>query len=96
MAAGGAAAMKRVRLGDWTCPSGNNVVVYLRRDPALAGLEHFDMEWDAPPPLPAADLVHYLTVILPAVHRRRAEMKEEPIVPALVVLPHPLPVKEAP
>ena len=84
---------QRVRLGDWTCPSGNNVVVYLRRDVALEGLEHFEMEWDTPPPLPAADLVHYLTVILPAVHSRRAEWKEERVGPALVVLPDPLPVK---
>lgn len=97
MAAGAAAAMKRVRLGDWTCPSGNNVVVYLRPDPALAGLEHFEMEWDAPPPLTAADLVHYLGVILPAVHRRRAELKEDHVGPDLVVvLPDPLPVKAKP
>ena len=85
--------MKRVRLGDWTCPSGNNVAVYLRPDPALEGLEHFEMEWDTPPPLRAADLVHYLTVILPAVHRRLAEFKECPVSPALVVLLEPRPVK---
>ena len=83
--------MKRVRLGDWTCPSGNNVVVYLRRDPAL---ERVEMEWDTPPPLPAADLVYYLAVILPAVHRRRAEWKEQPVGAALVVLPDRLPVKD--
>jgi hypothetical protein len=96
VAAGADAAMKeRVRLGDWTCPSGNNVVVYLRRDIALEGLEHFEMEWDTPPPLTAADLVHYLGVILPAVHRHRAEWKEEPVGPAVVVLPDRLPVKDA-
>jgi hypothetical protein len=93
LAAGAAAAMKRVRLGDWTCPSGNNVVVYLRHDPALEGVEHLEMEWDTPPPLAAADLVHYLDVVLPAVHRRRAEWKEQPVGPAVVVMPDRLPLK---
>ena len=55
----------RVRLGDWTCPSGNNVeAFYITLDAKQGALE---LEWDTPPPLLPADEVFYLGVIRPAI-----------------------------
>ncbi len=64
----------RVRLGDWTCPSGNNVEVFFR--PVGDGLAVLDMEWDAPPPLTPADDSYYRRVVRPAVTARVAEYTE--------------------
>ena len=74
----------RVRLGSWGYPSGNSVDVYLEPGDR-AGVRHLALEWDDPPPLCTADLVHYLVVILPAVARRSAEYLEK-VGPAVVVM----------
>jgi hypothetical protein len=64
----------RVRLGNWTCPSGNDVEVFYRMvGDQLASLE---MEWDSPPPLTAADETYYLVTIRPAVLMRVREYTE--------------------
>jgi hypothetical protein len=64
----------RVRLGDWTCPSGNNVVAYHR---AIGnGLAVLDLEWDCPPPLRDEDFGYYIAVIRPAIVRRAQEYSE--------------------
>lgn len=73
----------RHRLGTWTCPSGNNVIAYYRRD--AQALVHIDMEWDTPPPLRAADEVFYIAEIIPAIHRRVREFTETPGGPAVWV-----------
>jgi hypothetical protein len=74
----------RVRLGTWRCPSGTNSVdVFFRRE--SPGLEHFDFEWDDPPPLRPADDVYYRETIMPAVHRCIAELEERPIGRALYI-----------
>jgi hypothetical protein len=65
----------RVRLGDWTCPSGNNVIAYYCR--VRNGLAVVSMEWDSPPPLTPIDEVYYLAVIQPAVTARVAEYTEQ-------------------
>jgi hypothetical protein len=52
----------RVRLGDWTCPSGNNVVAYIE-----PGAGRLDCQWDSPPPLSPDDQAHYDTVVGPAI-----------------------------
>jgi hypothetical protein len=58
----------RHRLGDWTCPSGNNVAAYYR---ALGdGPAVIEMEWDDPPPLLPDDERYYRIVIRPAVVAR--------------------------
>ena len=64
----------RVRLGDWTCPSGNNVEAFYR--PLNAGLATLDMEWDEPPPLTPGDEAYYLSVIRPALTRLVTEYTE--------------------
>jgi hypothetical protein len=61
----------RVRLGDWTCPSGNNVVASIPFGSAIV-----EMAWDTPPPLKPADEAYYLTVIQPAVARLVSEYTE--------------------
>jgi hypothetical protein len=66
---------QRVRLGDWTCPSGNGVEVYYRL--IGDGFAALELEWDEPPPLQAADEVFYLGVIRPAVMRLVAEYTEQ-------------------
>jgi hypothetical protein len=76
----------RQKLGSWTCPSGNGCDVFFRRD-VQPGLEHLIFEWEEAPPLTASDQLCYLAVILPAVHRRLAELKEEPVRAALVLMP---------
>jgi hypothetical protein len=64
----------RVPLGDWTCPSGNNVeAFYVALDGAQGMLE---LEWDTPPPLLPGDEAYYLAVIRPAVVRLAAEYTE--------------------
>jgi hypothetical protein len=75
----------RHRLGDWTAPSGNNVIVYLRRD--AQGLVHIDMEWDEPPPLRAADELFYIAEIIPAINRLVREFTETPGDPTVWVRP---------
>ena len=64
----------RVRLGDWTCPSGNNVVAYYR--PVGDGQALLDMEWDDAPPLLPDDQRYYLVVIQPALVRLVREYTE--------------------
>ena len=69
--------MTRVRLGDWTCPSGNNVVVYAEihaTDEAV-----LRMQWDTPPPLRPADEIYYRAVIRPAALALAAEYMERPM-----------------
>lgn len=65
----------RVRLGDWTCPSGNNVEAFYRT--LGEGTATIEMAWDEPPPLAPGDEAYYLTVIQPAVARRAAEYTEQ-------------------
>ena len=76
--------MIRIRLGSWAFPTGNRVEVYLESD-AGSGWRQATCEWDSPPPLTAADELHYLTLVLPALTRRAQEYLETPG-PALVVL----------
>ena len=64
----------RVRIGDWTCPSGNNVVVFYR--PVGDGFTVIDMEWDAPPPLEPDDEIYYVETIRLAVIARLREYTE--------------------
>ncbi len=64
----------RVRLGDWTCPSGNNVEAFYRS--LGEGLAALDVEWDESPPLLAGDEAYYLGVIQPAIVRLAAEYTE--------------------
>jgi hypothetical protein len=64
----------RIRLGDWTCPSGNNVEAFYR--PLGEGLATLDMEWDEPPPLLPGEEAYYLGVIRPAVARLVTEYTE--------------------
>jgi hypothetical protein len=75
----------RVRLGSWTCPSGNNVVAFVEPDTG-DGVRHATLAWDTPPPLGEADLVFYLAVVLPAVTRRIQEYLERPCRAAMVLL----------
>jgi hypothetical protein len=75
--------VKPVRLGDWTTPTGNNVVADLATHGPAAG--EIRMAWDAPPPLSAADERYYTHVIRPAVLARAAEYMERPMRRALVV-----------
>lgn len=42
------------------------------------------------------DTVFYLGKVLPAIHRRIAEWREQPVGPALVVLPGSLSMRERP
>ena len=60
-----------VRLGTWTCPSGNGCDVFL--DGAVVRFE-----WDQEPPLTAADERDYRARILPAVVRLVQEFLEKP------------------
>jgi hypothetical protein len=64
--------MKRHRLGDWTCPSGNNCVAYYRG----GALPSVDLEWDVPPPLSLGDQAYYDAAVLPALVARIAEYTE--------------------
>lgn len=77
--------MTRHRLGDWTCPSGNNVVAYYRRDPAYPAVAHLEFEWDTPPPLCAADETFYIAEIIPAINRLVREFTETSGGPAVWV-----------
>jgi hypothetical protein len=62
-------ATVRVRLGDWTCPSGNNVQAFLDQ-----GV--LEMAWDTPPPLSPIDEAFYHSVIRPDVVRLAKEYSE--------------------
>jgi hypothetical protein len=56
---------RRVRLGSWTCPSGNSVAAfYCSSKNAPARLE---LRWDEPPPLCPDDEHYYLKVVRPGV-----------------------------
>jgi hypothetical protein len=81
---GGPVLSGRVRLGDWTCPSGNNVVAYHRM--IGDGLAVLDLEWDSPPPLLDADFGYYVAVIRPAIVARAQEFTETLGASLLVVL----------
>jgi hypothetical protein len=72
----------RERIGDWTTPHGNNVVVFYR--PIKEGLGEVELEWDDPPPLSPADGADYQERILPAIVARLREFTEA-VGPALVV-----------
>lgn len=61
-------------IGDWTCPSGNNVVAYLVT--TAPDLGEVRMEWDQAPPLSAADELYYVVVIRPALIQRVREYAE--------------------
>ena len=65
---------QRVRLGDWTCPSGNNVEVFYQEIEGKVGA--LELAWDDPPPLLAADEAYYAETILPAVLMRFREFTE--------------------
>lgn len=67
---------KRHRLGTWTCPSGNNVIAYFRRDPKVPQVPLLELEWDTPPPLAAADELYYQVEIVPAIDRLVREFTE--------------------
>lgn len=64
----------RHRLGDWTCPSGNNVVAYHR--PIGDGLAALDLEWDFPPQLGDTDFEYYVALIRPALVARARDYTE--------------------
>jgi hypothetical protein len=66
--------VKRVRLGTWTCPAGNNVVVSLAGERAVRRIE---CAWDRYP-LSAEDELVYTIEILPAITRRVQEYLEKP------------------
>ena len=68
--------MSRVRIGSWTCRSGNSVDVFAH--PADDGVRCVTLEWDSPPPLSDADYADYVTGILPALTRRLQEYLERP------------------
>lgn len=62
---------RRVRLGDWTAPSGNNCeAFYVALDEGQGALE---LRWDSPPPLLPGDEAYYREVVQPAVARLAAE-----------------------
>jgi len=67
----------RVRLGSWTCPSGNSVDVDLV--PVSEGVASLAFAWDDPPPLSPDDARYYRGTIMPAVIRRVAEFTETPL-----------------
>jgi hypothetical protein len=67
----------RVRLGDWTSPSGNNVVAFVEPDTG-DGVRHLALAWDTSPPLCESALIFYLVVVLPAATRRAREYLERP------------------
>jgi hypothetical protein len=78
------AAMKRPKLGSWTCPSGNRVDVFL--GPESQRPRTIALEWDAPPPLAADDELYYVAIIRPAVVQRIREYLELPGRAAMVTL----------
>jgi hypothetical protein len=54
---------RRVKLGAWTTPNGNNVIVYYRS--SKTGLARLEFRWDSPPPLSPDDAYYYRAVIRP-------------------------------
>lgn len=85
-------APERIALGSWSLPSGNACDAFL--DPSVEGVMLLALEWDAPPPFSPMDTVFYLGKVLPAIHRRIAEWREQPVGPAVVVLLDQLPVQD--
>jgi hypothetical protein len=73
----------RIPLGSWRTLDGNRVEVSFSRD--ADQLEHLHAEWDGLP-LSALDEVDWLARILPAVTRRLAEWKEDPLARRILVL----------
>ncbi len=67
----------RVKLGDWRCPSGNSVDVFLEPD-AGGRVRQITLEWDTPPPLVAVDHRYYLLEILPGLTNRARKYLERP------------------
>jgi hypothetical protein len=63
----------RHRLGDWTCPSGNNCVAYYR----AGATPSVEVAWDSPPPLSPNDHAYYEAMILPALIARITEYTEQ-------------------
>jgi len=66
--------MSRIRIGSWTCPSGNSVDVDLV--PISEGIARLDFAWDDPPPLLPDDARFYRVVIMPTVTRLVGEYTE--------------------
>lgn len=65
-----------VVLGDWTTPSGNNVIVSIGAE--QDGSEHLHCAWDRLP-LSVVDELYWVAKILPAVTVRLAEYQERPV-----------------
>jgi hypothetical protein len=66
----------RLRLGNWTCPTGNNVEAFYC--PLSESTATIEMAWDRPPPLEPSDEAYYLAVIQPAIARLVREYSERP------------------
>ncbi len=58
----------RIKIGSWTCPSGNSCDVTFERD--SRGMGHCVLAWDSPPPLSPEDHAYYLNVVVPEIARR--------------------------
>lgn len=77
----------RHRLGDWTCPSGNTVEVFITGDAAdVSGPSHLWFEWDEAPPLKPEDEAFYVSVVRPEVIRLAQQYLKRPGRVAVVVL----------
>jgi hypothetical protein len=63
--------MSRVRIGAWTCRSGNRVNVFV--ESGGYDLRQVMLEWDALPTLSDSDYADYVTGILPALARHLQE-----------------------
>ncbi len=61
-----------IKVGSWTCPSGNSVDVFLEQDDT--GRCHAWYIWDEPPPLLPQDQRYYIAVIQPEVTRLAREL----------------------
>jgi len=57
--------VRKIKLGDWVCPSGNSCAVTFEQETSQVG--HLWFAWDVPPPLTQQDTAHYRAVIIPAV-----------------------------
>jgi len=57
--------VRKIKLGDWVCPSGNSCAVTFEQDASHVG--HLWFAWEVPPPLTRHDYAHYRAVIIPAV-----------------------------
>jgi hypothetical protein len=65
--------VRRHRLGDWTCPSGNNCIAYYVGGQPPTVL----VAWDSPPPFSREDQAYYDAVIQPALVARITEYTEQ-------------------